>query len=123
MKMNPIVRYLDETQAVPCPYGDVRRVVTGGEGTANIHVVSVTKGGEHYHKAYDEVYYFLSGTGSMTINAETYPVRPGTVAVIPAEAIHALFSDTDAPLVFIIIGTPPMPIGDERAAPQKQQPK
>ena len=119
MKVNPIVRYLDETHAVSCPYGDVRRVVTGGEGTANIHVVSVTKGEKHFHKAYDEVYYFLSGTGSITLDTKTYPVRPGTVTVIPAGMIHSLSSDTDEPMLFIIIGTPPMSIEDDRAAPQK----
>ena len=117
--IEPIVRYLDETKPVPCPYGDVRRMVTGGEGLSNVHVVSVTKGGEHYHKAYDEVYYFLSGKGSITLDAKTYPVRPGTVTVIPAGMVHSLLSDTNEPLVFIIIGTPPMSIEDDRAMPQK----
>ncbi len=122
MKKNniaPIVRYLDETVSVACPYGDVRRMVTGGEGISNIHVVSVTKGEKHYHKAYDEVYYFLSGKGSITLDENIYPVRPGTATVIPAGMVHSLLSDTDEPLVFIIIGTPPMSIEDDRAMPQK----
>lgn len=119
MKSIPIIRYLDETRAVPCPFGDVRRIITGGEGLCNVHVVSVTEGKPHYHNAYDEVYYFLSGKGTLTLDEMTYPVRPGAVAVIPAKMVHSLISDTDNPLVFIIIGTPPMSIEDERAMPQK----
>lgn len=119
MKIEPMVRYLDKTAAVPCPYGEVRRIVTGGEGVSNVHAVRVTQGGEHFHNGYDEVYYFLSGNGTMTLGETPYPVRPGTVAVIPAKIVHSLMSDTEAPLEFIIIGLPPMSIEDDRARPIK----
>ena len=119
MKIDPIVRYLDKTKTIHCPYGDVRRIVTGGEGTSNIHVVSVTQGNEHFHQGYDEVYYFLSGAGVITLDKKSYPVRPGAVVVIPAGMIHSLKSDSNEPLEFIIIGTPPMPIEDDRARPLK----
>ena len=119
LKLDPIVSYLDKTQITPCPYGDVKRIITGGKGVCNIHVVSVTQGSEHFHKKYDEVYYFLSGNGTITLDKKTYSVRPGTVCVIPAGIVHSLMSDTNTPLEFIIFGTPPMSIDDEDAKPLK----
>ncbi|MCP4373491.1 MAG: cupin domain-containing protein [Deltaproteobacteria bacterium] len=119
MKIDPIIRYFDKTDTTPCPYGNVRRIITGGEGLSNVHVVSVTKGSEHIHEAYDETYYFLSGNGTITLDKKTVPVRPGTVAVIPAKTVHSLESDSDVPLEFIIFGTPPMSIEDDRAKPVK----
>ncbi|MFH2091668.1 MAG: cupin domain-containing protein [Pseudomonadota bacterium] len=119
MTIKPIVRYSDQTEPVSCPYGTVKRVVTGGEGTANIHIVTVTQGSEHFHHAYDEAYYFLSGSGTITLDQKTDAVRPGTIVVIPAGTIHSLSSDSEQPLEFIIFGTPPMSIDDERAKPLK----
>ena len=40
------MRHRDETDLIECPYGDVARVVAGGDGgIANVHVVRVTNGG------------------------------------------------------------------------------
>ena len=115
-----LVRYLDETEELACPYGDVRRVVTGGEGgLANVHVVRVTRGTPHVHTGYNEVYYVLSGTGTVTLADETHELRPGAVVVIPAGVPHSLLADGDAPLEFIIFGTPPMPLDDARAKPMQ----
>jgi mannose-6-phosphate isomerase-like protein (cupin superfamily) len=115
----PVVRYLDETAPLSCPYGQVQRIVTGGEGgIANVHVVQVTRGERHYHRGYDEVYYLLSGTGTITLEEKTHSLRPGAVIVIPAGISHALVSDSETPLQFIIFGSPPMPIDDDRAIPR-----
>lgn len=119
MKNKAIVRHIDRIAPIDCPYGTVRRIVTGGEGNGNVHVARVTEGGEHYHAAYDETYYVLSGSGTLRIESEDYPLAPGTVAVIPSGKVHSLVSDSEAPLEFIIFGTPPMSIEDERAVPRK----
>jgi mannose-6-phosphate isomerase-like protein (cupin superfamily) len=116
----PLVRYLDATQRQSCPYGDVARIVTGGAGgVANVHVVRVTRGAPHFHQGYDEVYYVLSGTGRMTIGAESHSLRPGAAAVIPAGVSHSLESDAGQTLEFVIFGSPGMDIADERARPRK----
>ncbi len=116
----PLVRYEDQSSAIDCPYGTVHRVVTGGEGgIANVHVVRVTKGGLHYHRAYDETYYLLRGTGHIELGGERHALRPGAVVVIPAGVAHSLEADTEAPLEFVIFGTPGMLISDPRAAPTK----
>lgn len=115
-----LVRYEDETDPIPCPYGEVRRVVTGGEGgVANVHVVRVTRGGRHFHAAYDETYYVLEGHGELTMGDETHRLRPGAVVVIPAGVPHALAADEGETLAFVIFGTPPMAIDDDRARPRR----
>ena len=122
VERNPVVGYLDETPALSCPYGDVRRVVTGGAGgVANVHVVEVSMGTTHYHEEYDEVYYVLEGRGTLNIGGEIYSLRPGAVAVIPRGVPHSLEapSQNGGRLKFIIFGTPAMAIDDSRAEPRK----
>ncbi|MFO8027127.1 MAG: cupin domain-containing protein [Opitutales bacterium] len=121
MTNKALVRHIDQIAPIDCPYGTVRRIVTGGEGNGNVHVVRVTEGGAHYHATYDETYYVLSGSGTLRIEGADYPLAPGTVAVIPSGKVHSLISDSGKPLEFIIFGTPPMSIEDERAVPRKPE--
>ncbi len=116
----PLVHHRDETQAIDCPFGHVQRIVTGGAGgVANVHVVKVTQGSPHVHTGYDEVYFVLSGRGTITLDRDTYPLRPGTAVVIPAGVPHSLRAEPDDELEFVIFGTPPMMMDDERARPVK----
>ncbi len=116
----PLVHHRDQTAPFDCPFGHVQRVVTGGEGgVANVHVVRVTKGTTHIHTGYDEVYYVLSGSGTITLDQQTHPLRPGSVAVIPAGVPHSLEAEPGEELEFIIFGTPPMAMDDDRARPEK----
>ncbi|MBN2581705.1 MAG: cupin domain-containing protein [Planctomycetes bacterium] len=120
--MEPIVRYLDQTLPLDCPYGNVRRVVTGGlGGVANVHVVTVTAGSPHLHAGYDETYYVLAGTGTITMSGQAYPLRPGAVVVIPRGTEHALQADEGQTLEFVIFGTPAMSADDLRFTPTKPQ--
>ena len=115
-----IVRYRDETPVAPWPFGPMQRIVSGGEGgVANVHVAKVTKSlPTFFHTGYDEIYYVLSGTGTVTLDGQTHRVRPGCTAVIPAGVSHSLEADCDEGLEFVIFGWPPMPIGDDRAKPR-----
>lgn len=116
----PVVRDEAETPVIPCPYGDVRRVITGGEGGApNVHVVRITRGGRHFHQAYDETYYVLEGHGAIELGDQTHRLCPGTAVFIPAGVPHALEADPGETLAFVIFGTPGMLIDDERARPRK----
>ena len=116
----PLVRHRDQTPPLDCPFGHVERIVTGGEGgVANVHVVKVTQGTPHIHSGYDEVYFVLSGTGTITLDQKTHPLRPGTVVVIPAGVPHSLEAEAGQELEFVIFGTPPMAMDDARAKPKK----
>ncbi len=118
----PLVHHRDETRPINCPFGHVQRIVTGGAGgVANVHVVNVTQGSTHVHTGYDEAYFVLSGSGTITLGQETHPLRPGTVAVIPAGVPHSLIAEPNEELEFVIFGTPPMAMDDERAKPVKPQ--
>lgn len=116
----PLVHHRDQAPAIDCPFGHVQRIVTGGEGgVANVHVVTVTKGAPHVHAGYDEVYYVLSGTGTITLDQEMHSLRPGSVVVIQAGVPHSLEAHPGEELEFIIFGTPPMAMDDDRAKPKK----
>ena len=116
----PLVRHRDETEPIDCPFGHVERIVTAGlGGVANVHVVKVTKGLPHIHAEYDEVYYVLSGEGTITLAEQSHALRPGSVAVVPAGTPHSLEAAGERPLEFIIFGTPPVSLDDERAKPRK----
>jgi mannose-6-phosphate isomerase-like protein (cupin superfamily) len=93
--------------------------MTGGEGSvANVHVVKITKDTPHIHQGYDETYFILSGTGTVTLGQETHPLRPGSVAVIPAGVPHSLETSAGEELEVVIFGTPPMAMDDGWARPK-----
>lgn len=117
---HPLVHHRDQTEPLDCPFGHVQRIVTGGKGgVANVHVVKVTRGTPHVHTGYDEVYYVLSGTGTIKLDQETHPLRQGSVAIIPAGVTHSVEADPGMELEFVIFGTPPMEMDDDRARPKK----
>ena len=115
----PIVRYVDETAPIDCPYGTVQRVITGGDAPANMHLVRVSRGGEHYHLAYDEIYYVTSGIGQIHMGGRDYDLRPGAVAYIPAGLSHSLEAAEGDTLEFMIVGIPGVPIDSDEARPRK----
>jgi len=119
----PLVRHRDETPHADWPFGKMQRIVTGGEGgIANVHVARVTTGlPKFFHTGYDEIYYVVSGTGTVTLDQAVYPVRPGTVVVIPAGVLHSLEPNPGQELEFVIFGAPPIPIDDGRARPRRAE--
>jgi quercetin dioxygenase-like cupin family protein len=117
----PVVRQRDETPFAEWPFGSMQRIVTGGEGgVANVHVAKIKNLPQFFHTGYDEIYYVLSGTGTITLDGKPSPLRPGSVAVIPAGAVHSLTASNDGELELVIFGTPPMSITDERAKPREK---
>lgn len=116
----PLVHHRDETPPVDWPFGQMQRIVTGGKGgVANVHVAKTKSLPHFFHTGYDEVYYVVSGTGTVTLDGKASPLRPGSVVVIPAGVRHSLEASEGEELEFVIFGTPPMLIDDERAKPRR----
>ena len=59
--------------------------------------------GEHTHSGDNEIFCFLSGTGTYNDNGTLTPVGPGDVAVCNDGQLHGLVNDGTVPLVFIAL--------------------
>jgi mannose-6-phosphate isomerase-like protein (cupin superfamily) len=63
------------------------------------------------HPNHDEIYYILSGRGTVSLggnprsgeDAETYLIEEGSVVYIPANTFHALRNDSDHDLVLLTV--------------------
>ncbi len=59
----------------------------------------------HYHRLSEEIYFLLSGTGTMELDGEHRPVVPGDAILIPPGARHTITATT--PLRFLCPCAPP----------------
>lgn len=59
----------------------------------------------HYHRASEEFYFLLEGTGTMEIDGELREVGPGDAILIPSGAWHQITAAT--PLRFLCCCAPP----------------
>ncbi|MDP9161397.1 MAG: cupin domain-containing protein [Acidobacteriota bacterium] len=55
---------------------------------------------EHFHPQ-EEVYEVIEGELEMTINGETQIVRPGLVAIVPANVVHSVNALTDGRAIIV----------------------
>jgi mannose-6-phosphate isomerase-like protein (cupin superfamily) len=53
----------------------------------------------------DEIYYVLAGRGVLRIGESEHPVGPGSIAYVPARAVHR-FHDVDADLELLVFFAP-----------------
>lgn len=60
----------------------------------------------HYHKDSEELYFILSGAGSMEINGETRKIGPGDAILIPSGDWHQITAG-DEKLTFLCCCSPP----------------
>ena len=59
--------------------------------------------GNHMHEGDNEIFYFLSGTGTYNDNGTTVEVGPGDVTVCNDGETHGLVNTGDVPLEFIAL--------------------
>jgi len=52
------------------------------------HVVDIDGATLHFHKRGTELYYVLSGEGTVTLDGVEHPVRAGTLVHIPPGVVH-----------------------------------
>lgn len=51
-----------------------------------------TKG--HSHRGQEEIYFFISGRGVMTVDKETFQVSEGDIILIPDGAFHRVYNSS-----------------------------
>ncbi|RQG97614.1 cupin domain-containing protein [Natrarchaeobius oligotrophus] len=61
----------------------------------------------HYHTANEEAMFVLSGTGTLRLDGESYPIGEGDYAAFPADESggHRVVNDGDEPLRYLAIST------------------
>jgi mannose-6-phosphate isomerase-like protein (cupin superfamily) len=61
----------------------------------------------HFHRASEELYYLVAGTGSMEIDGEIAEVGPGDAILIPPGAWHQIRATGTEALRFLCCCAPP----------------
>jgi mannose-6-phosphate isomerase-like protein (cupin superfamily) len=90
----------------------VRELCQTGDGAANQSLAEATvpPGGEtaeHLHRASEEIYRFVSGTGRMRLGEEEAEVRAGDTVLISRQTPHKLINTGHEPLVVLCACSPP----------------
>ncbi len=85
-----IVADLETIEDVPCPCGSAKRAfMEDGDGVASLHVTTIKEDSQvHYHKRMTEIYYVLEGEGTIELDGESHPLRPGVSVMIKPGCRH-----------------------------------
>ncbi len=70
---------------------------TGGSSQLTTSLVEMEPGGSqraHRHEP-EQIYYFISGTGMMSVEDETWEVTEGDCVLVPANSTHSIRNDSD----------------------------
>jgi mannose-6-phosphate isomerase-like protein (cupin superfamily) len=62
---------------------------------------------EHFHRASEEIYYFLEGSGRMRLGNATASIEAGEAVVIPPGTRHKVWNTGTESLVFLCCCAPP----------------
>jgi quercetin dioxygenase-like cupin family protein len=79
-------------------------------GTATVSRIDVAAGAgiplAHFHDAFEETIYGLTGTTVFTIDGERVVIGPGDTFCIKRGAVHSFVVDDDEDAAFLAIATP-----------------
>jgi mannose-6-phosphate isomerase-like protein (cupin superfamily) len=67
----------------------------------------------HHHRELEEIYYILSGTGLMTVGAQSLQVRTGDAIYVPRGHRHTLENTGDDPIRLLVACGPAFFYEDE----------
>ena len=97
----------------------VRRRLFAGHLTLPIHaqvweLAPGTSEGDHTHPGddladnWEELYYVLSGSGTITIDGASHAIGEGDAVLVPTDTDHGLYATGDEPLkILLVFGKPP----------------
>ena len=106
-KLEVIVRHEGETprERSTCGWRDRLLSREDGDGiVAWAHAVDIDGAKLHFHKEATELYYVLSGEGSVTLDGIETPVRKGSIVQIPPGVIHG----AQGKMRVLVVGVPHM---------------
>ena len=106
-----VVRQIDNQQAFVTKDGSsIREIINHGNapmGEQSLAEARLPAGlgtARHYHKASEEIYYILSGTGVLEVGDESREVGAGDGILIPAGSWHRITAKDD--MVFLCCCAP-----------------
>jgi oxalate decarboxylase/phosphoglucose isomerase-like protein (cupin superfamily) len=67
---------------------------------SNVHLYRNQETLGHFHVNQDEVYFFVSGQGSMLIDEVTHQVSAGDVVLVPHSKFHKVYNTGICALIF-----------------------
>ena len=107
-----VIRTSELETVVPPDGSEVREIARPPDSARNQSLAEATiqPGGEtaeHYHRAAEEIYYFVAGAGRMRLGAQEDDVRAGDTVVIAPGLAHKLFNPGAEPLVLLCCCSPP----------------
>ncbi len=74
---------------------------------------------KHRHRTQDELYVVLEGTGRMRIDDEVVTLPPLSTALVETEHVRQVFNDTDADVLWLVVGAPPEPANTLEMTPDE----
>ena len=89
---------------------EIAGVPSGNSVNQSLAEATVWPGGEtaeHFHRASEEIYHFVSGAGRMRLGSQEAPVSAGDSVVIPPGVPHKLWNEGEEPLVLLCCCAPP----------------
>jgi len=89
--MKAFIRHSDEVENEASTCGTRQRLISRDDKdvAAWAHTVDLQDGALHYHKIATELYYVLEGEGTILLDGESHPIKPGSIVHIPPGVIHA----------------------------------
>jgi mannose-6-phosphate isomerase-like protein (cupin superfamily) len=111
--MSTKTRFLRRDPAEVRPWeetcGQIRCLIEEKDGAAaEVHHVEIHDARLHYHERTDEVYYVISGRGTMTLDDEEVELHQGVVVYVPRGVRHRARGE----LTVLVVCVPPGVLGD-----------
>jgi mannose-6-phosphate isomerase-like protein (cupin superfamily) len=98
-----LMRRLSEVQEERGVCGFRRTLITAADTPAvNVSHLRIDNSRYHYHGQMTELYYVLSGSGTITLDGDTYPVQAGDIVLIRPGVWHTSEGDMNV----LITGVP-----------------
>src|SRR5262245_14574745 len=111
--MSTKTRFLRRDPAEVRPWeetcGQIRCLIEEKDGAAaEVHHVEIHDARLHYHERTDEIYYVISGHGTMTLDDEEVELHQGVVVYVPRGVRHRARGE----LTVLVVCVPPGVLGD-----------